>query len=131
MKSLEDIRADNAAAASRAAKKKQEPLVLEAEDVEDWRFVFPDLGDYIPLGWRLTENTILCDTSGFGTPAECALTVVELREHLCELQKQHPDYGYGIISAGQFQCILGIFERVPRCCCWESPKQESAAPNPG
>jgi hypothetical protein len=114
MKSLEDIRADNAAAASRAAKKKQEPLVLEAEDIEDWRFVFPDMGDYTPPGWHLTKSTLLCDVSGFGTQAEPALTVKELHARLRELQKQHPEYGYGIISAGQFQCLLGIFVRTPQ-----------------
>ena len=113
MKSLEAIHRDDAIAASKAAQERKEPLILEKQDIEEGHYMFPYLGDYTPLGWRLCKRPepLFCDTSGMGAPAERALTVSELRLRLKKLRRQNPNYGYGILSVGPFQLYLGIYLR--------------------
>ena len=53
---------------------------------------------------------LLVDSSGFGTPREVAMTGPEFLKFV----RQHPGYGYGIVEAGQFQVVIGVYRRTVR-----------------
>lgn len=88
-----------------------------------------NLGDYIPKGWRrfninkwveewdlpcsykfLKNGGLFVDSSGFGSSNEPALTVDELLNVMSQLLINRPNLGFGIISQGQFQLTIGVFE---------------------
>jgi len=113
MMSLSTIRELSRQAASTAAKQHKVPYVVEREDIEDFKlngrisFRIPNLGDYIPRGWKRTEREpLFVDSSGFGAPGEPALT----QEQFINALK--PGYGYAVIQAGQFQVYVGEFEKM-------------------
>jgi hypothetical protein len=99
--------------AVRAAQKKLEPFVLwDAEEVDLMPpFPFPVLGDHRPDGWELVEEWF-CDSSGFGTDDEPALSSRQLKDKLKEYTRKPGTYGFGVTSVGQFQVYLGVFTRV-------------------
>ena len=111
MMSLATIHALEDEAARRAARKHLRPYVIwDANEIESYPpFPFPNLGSHRDRGWELVSEWI-CDSSGFGASDEPALTVERLKNELRITQAEHPRYGYGIISEGQFQIILGVFE---------------------
>jgi N-acetyl-anhydromuramyl-L-alanine amidase AmpD len=47
----------------------------------------------------------MADASGLGGENEPALTVRQLKARLTR-------YGYAIVEVGQFQVVIGVFERV-------------------
>lgn len=115
MMSLAQLHYRNAEAAAIAAAEDRRPFVVTIEDIESWRvaiergldfqFPFPDLGDYVPDGWELTEE-LFVDATGFdmhdaGGPA---LSIAEMVERL------EPGKGYAITEVGEFQLYLGKFE---------------------
>ena len=69
---------------------------------------FPNLGAHRPIGWRLVEHRLV-DAYGWGDESEPALTPRGMRawvtEHLTS------GSGYAIIEVGQFQVVVGRFER--------------------
>ena len=100
-------------AAQEAEENGLEPLFIDADlkvKLEDNTFTddecLPFLGDYVPPGWKLTDKTYFCDTSGMGQPGERALTMEEFAKEL------GADYGYAITEAGQFQCYVAQYESV-------------------
>lgn len=103
----------NREAAVKAKQSKTLPLVLTEDMVAAFKadpyhagFKFPHLGDHRPRGWRLMD-TIFCDTSGFGSSSEPALTIMQLANRL------KAGMAYATIEVGQFQAYLGEF-RAPR-----------------
>jgi len=88
----------------------------------------PFLGDYVPNGYERVHvgetfggnygygtadhAHLFVDSSGFGGRGELAMTVSQFAEFV----QRHPGYGYGIIEAGQFQIVLGVYRRrlVPK-----------------
>lgn len=109
MMDLRTIELMSMEAAERAAKKNLQPFVVEQTDIDRWRgetprFPFPNLGSFVPAGWR-EERELFVDTSGFGAPDEPALTASQLVEQL------KPGRGYGITRIGQFQAYVGEFVR--------------------
>jgi hypothetical protein len=95
-----------------AAESNLQPYVpFDAAEIDRWpRFPFPNIGSYRPEGWKLIDDW-LCDKTGWGALHEPALTVNQLKARL----KQHADaeqtYGYAIIEEGQFQIVLGVFQK--------------------
>jgi hypothetical protein len=116
MMSLGTIRAMSAEAAEKARKAKKLPTTFfDENDVEEFFAghkgrVFPNLGDYVPKGWKLVSH-LWCDSSGVGQPDETALTRDQLRAKIAEHVRDGNEYGYGVIEAGQFQLGLGMFKK--------------------
>jgi hypothetical protein len=80
---------------------------------------FPFLGDYVPEGWVKFEvngdhKTYFVDSSGLGEPGEAALTVREFLEVLKQYKLSGDPFGFGIIEAGQFQVVVGVYKIDPR-----------------
>lgn len=102
-------------AEKKAKRAKRKPLVLaESEDVDhlgNAGYGIPDFGDYRPKGWKLVDHW-LCDSSGFGMDHELALTRRQLKERMKEKIAEGKQYGYATIEQGQFQVVLGVFEKV-------------------
>jgi hypothetical protein len=103
-------------AGATAEDKGLEPHVFE-HDYEFERippFPFPNLGSYLPEGWRVVDEDVqeelFADSSGFGAEDEPALSVTQLLDKLRELFAAHPDWGYGLTTVGQFQVNIGVFE---------------------
>jgi hypothetical protein len=90
-----------------------------------------NIGNYTPKGWRrfdvnkwveewdlpysfkfLDKGGLFVDSSGFGSDNEPALTVDQLLDVMAQLLTQRSDLGFGIISEGQFQITIGVFENV-------------------
>jgi hypothetical protein len=104
-------------AAYRAAREHQRPILVEAEDLAHWRGLlkagqtphlpFPTIGDLKPKGYTLLDY-FMVDNSGFGAKDEPALTVRQLLDPAIGLQVGK---AYAIIEVGQFQVVLGEFER--------------------
>lgn len=106
---LRTIRALSDEAARAAAKAKRQPYVpFDADDIERLPSI-PFIGDYVPRGWVLVE-TLFCDTSGFGSDREPALT----RKALVAKMKAglKSEFGYAVLEAGQFQAHVGVFKKV-------------------
>lgn len=53
---------------------------------------------------------IFVDSSGFGAPGEGALTFSEF----IDLVRANPQYSYAIVEAGQFQVVVGVFDKANR-----------------
>ncbi len=104
-------------AARRARRKKIVPLVLaEPEDVDRLGTLghrIPNLGDHRPKGWKLVDQWF-CDKQGFGGEGEPALTLRQLKERMKERLADGELYGYGMIEEGEFQVMLGVFEKVEK-----------------
>ena len=100
-------------AARKAAREKKIPYTpANIEEIKEYAtaghpFPFPNLGSHIPRGWKLVE-TFMCDSSGFGSEDEPALTINGFRNKL--LADHEKGYGYAVVQAGEFQVIMGAFE---------------------
>lgn len=70
---------------------------------------FPNIGSYEPFGWELVESQLV-DSSGFGADDEPALTLPQLRAWVSE--NLRASSGYAIIEEGQFQIVIGRFQKV-------------------
>jgi len=84
----------------------------------------PFLGDYVPRGFARVHvgqtfgdnygygtadhEHLFVDSSGCGGRGERAMTVGEFAEFV----QRHPGYGYAIVEAGQFQIVLGVYQRT-------------------
>jgi hypothetical protein len=100
------------------------PFVMMPEDIRamkrgDYSTVsIPMIGYDDPPGWKLTDRAdgvgvmgdkhglTLVDSSGFGTRGELALTLDQFAEWV------RPGYGYGIYEVGQFQVVVGEYEKT-------------------
>ena len=90
-----------------------------------------NIGDYTPKDWRrfninkwveewelpyshkfLDKGGLFVDSSGFGADNEPALTIDQLLDVMAQLLDNKPSLGFGIVSEGQFQITIGVFENV-------------------
>ena len=106
MMGLATIKRMSRESAEKAAAAHKEPFMMWEGDAETFPpFPFPNIGDHRPEGWELVES-LFCDSSGFGSSGEAALTVEQLKERL------KPGFGYAIIEEGQFQAYIGEFRKL-------------------
>jgi len=136
MMSGEVIREIQADAARAAAESGQIPAVVWDNDslAEDLR-AMPNLGDYIPEGWRLAEAgefealpgsypwqrnepdnpVFFVDKTGWGERGESAMTVDQFesaaRALVAEAAVASKTVGFGMVEEGQFQVYIGCFVR--------------------
>lgn len=80
----------------------------------------PFLGDYVPKGYRridapnepremgCVEGYLFVDASGWGAPNEPALT----QDEFLAYKEANPTLLFGITEAGQFQVVVGVYERI-------------------
>ena len=117
MMDLATIKHLSSQAARKAQRQKKSPLVLaepeDADSLGDPGYQIPNLGDYRPKGWKMIEHW-LCDKSGMGAEYEPALTIRQLKERIKDNITEGKIYGYGMIEEGQFQVVLGVFEKTKR-----------------
>ena len=110
MWSLEIIRKLNAEAGQRT--KGQEPTLVTKESLASMPpFPFPYLGEGCDQWDELwpRKTTLFCDTSGFGSPDEPALTLGQLKSRLDSLAEKGPFWA-AFESMGQFQGHLVIWQ---------------------
>jgi hypothetical protein len=119
--STEYINQLNREAARRAAREGLYPYTPEDEDlcsIADFTSTFckalPNLGNYIPAGWRKDENELFVDSSGFGSESEPALTLRSLRNKVKELKATDSSVGFALVDCGQFQVYIGVYHRDPK-----------------
>lgn len=103
MMNLESIEQLSREAGERAAIEEREPLVAFT-DKDEAVVKCPNLGDYVPNGWKLIDR-LFVDKSGFGGESKPALTVQQF------IDKVKSGLGYAIVEEGQFQLYIGVFER--------------------
>lgn len=97
--------------ADQARENDLEPLVFESLHDVDRRFSkVPNLGSYRPDGWTLAEWPLVdktgMDDSGPAMSLDSFLRWV--KSHLTDAKTS----GYAIIEEGQFQVVIGRFERA-------------------
>ena len=76
MNSLDTIRAAARNLAARAWAEGREPFLVEHEDIEDWLdalavgqipvFPFRLVGEHVPVGWEVTDRTLVVNENGHG-----------------------------------------------------------------
>jgi hypothetical protein len=105
LKTIRDLSRKQAAKAARLHKK---PYLFEEEDRGSFPpFPFPNIGDYRPKGWELTDSYFV-DKTGMGYDDEPAMPIERL------IKKLKAGYGYAIIEEGEFQLYIGEFKQVNR-----------------
>lgn len=117
MMSIDTIRQIAKEAGAKARKLKLEPYVPSSADLseakDDVKSVtghIPFLGTLVPKGWTKTDTVWFCDSSGFGAEDEPALTPKRFIKELTEFHATHPDHGYAIEEAGQFQVYVRAYK---------------------
>lgn len=110
--SLETIEAESRKTARNAAKQKKTPFLVEQEDIDTWKasrskLPFPALGSYKPKGFKLVDS-LFCDSSGFGTESEPALTYRQL------IDKLEAGKYYSLGDCGQFQVYVNVWEKIEK-----------------
>ena len=114
MWSLEVINYLNGEAAREAKRKQKGPTVPTLDEIDNFPpFPFPHLGPFVPEGWEQVEDANwFVDSSGWGRDDEPALSVRRFKNELRAYVEEHPDHGFGIIEAGQFQLYVAAFRPV-------------------
>ena len=111
-----EIRRMSDEAAKKAAEENQTPYVFYDENEVEGPgpFPFPSIGDYEPPNWERVGDDLMCDSSGFGSPGELALTANQLKAKIKELIGEHEEetIGFAITEVGQFQVYVGVFKKV-------------------
>jgi len=72
---------------------------------------FTYLGTYRPAGWELVDYATV-DKTGWGTEYEPAWTINHLHEFVLQTIDDGHQYGWAIIEEGEFQIVIGWFERT-------------------
>lgn len=67
--------------------------------------------DDIPPEYKLVE-TLFCDSSGFGSPYEPALTKEQVETRVAELLEEHSCLHSALTGIGQFQVYLSLYKRT-------------------
>lgn len=114
MMSPETIREVQREAAERAAAENLTPFVFWPEDEPDTGMV-PFIGDFVPRGWRLVR-TYFVDATGWGREDEPAMTIPAWQAEVRRVSAEYAEKpgitpGWAIVEAGQFQVVVGLFER--------------------
>lgn len=104
MMSLESIEQLSREAGEQAADEEREPLIAFV-DKDEAMVKCPNLGDYVPDGWKLIDR-LFVDKMGFGDADGRCLTVEQF------IEKVKSGLGYAIVEEGQFQIYIGVFKKV-------------------
>tara|TARA_B100000085_G_scaffold78231_1_gene70328 strand:- start:5126 stop:5527 length:402 start_codon:yes stop_codon:yes gene_type:complete len=130
MMDIDTIVALNKEAGNKAKRHGIKPTTFESQNLSVKNLgEIVNLGNYIPKGWKrlnikkyvmswelpyshkiLNKGGLFVDSSGFGQPNEPALTIEQLISLMAKLLSNKPSLGFGIISQGQFQLTIGVFE---------------------
>mgnify|MGYP003133333305 FL=1 len=130
MMDIDTIVALNKQASNKAKRHGIKPTTFEGQTLSVKNLgEIVNLGNYIPKGWKrlnikkyvmswelpyshkiLNKGGLFVDSSGFGQPNEPALTIEQLISLMAKLLSNKPSLGFGIISQGQFQLTIGVFE---------------------
>lgn len=107
----------NAEAALAAAAKNLQPFIpwdiseIDAIGIDFLRKI-PNIGSLdVSDAWDLLDE-VLVDSSGVGGPGEAALTVTGCLEFIKEQVTESASRGFALVGTGQFQVILGVFEKL-------------------
>ncbi len=107
----------NAEAALAAAAKNLVPFIpWDANEIDvlgvDLLRQIPNIGSLdVSDAWD-EINTVLVDSSGMGSESEPALTIRGCLEFIKQQVEESSSRGFAIVSSGQFQVVLGVFERL-------------------
>ena len=132
MMDIDTIVALNKEAGNKAKKDGIKPTTFEHKTLDRFDLMkIVNLGNYVPKGWKrldvnkyvmkwelpyshkiLGKGGLFVDSSGFGQPNEPALTIDQLISLMAKLLSNKPSLGFGIVSEGQFQITIGVFENV-------------------
>ena len=132
MMDIDTIVALNKEAGNKAKKDGVKPTTFEHKTLDRFDLMkIVNLGNYVPKGWKrldvnkyvmkwelpyshkiLGKGGLFVDSSGFGQPNEPALTIDQLISLMAKLLSNKPSLGFGIVSEGQFQITIGVFENV-------------------
>ena len=132
MMDIDTIVALNKEAGNKAKKDGVKPTTFEHKTLDRFDLMkIVNLGNYVPKGWKrldvnkyvmkwelpyshkiLDKGGLFVDSSGFGQPDEPALTIEQLISLMAKLLSNKPSLGFGIVSEGQFQITIGVFENV-------------------
>jgi hypothetical protein len=111
------ITALNAEAALKAASKNLVPFIpWDAKEVEVLGINFfrqvPNIGSLdVSDAWDEID-TVLVDSSGLGSEGEPALTLGQALAFVIEQVTESASRGFAVVSSGQFQVVLGVFEKL-------------------
>ena len=132
MMDIDTIVALNKEAGNKAKKYGIKPTTFKQKKLDRFDLMEIEyLGNYVPKGWKrldvnkyvmkwelpyshkiLDKGGVFVDSSGFGQPGEPALTIQQLISLMAKLLSNKPTLGFGIVSTGQFQITIGVFENV-------------------
>ena len=107
----------NAEAALAAAAKNLVPFIpWDANEIDvlgaDFLRKIPNIGSLdVSDAWE-EINTVLVDSSGLGSESEPALTVRGVLAFIKEQITESTSRGFALVSTGQFQVVLGVFEKL-------------------
>jgi len=104
MMDLESIEQLSREAGKRAAEEEREPLIAFI-DKDEAVVKCPNLGDYVPDGWKLIDRLFVDKFFSDDSDGRC-LSVGQF------IAKVKSGLGYAIIEEGQFQLYIGVFEKV-------------------
>jgi len=124
MMSGEVIRQMSDEAAQQAAANQMLPTVVWSDEtLEDDLRGIPNLGDYVPYGWRMAEcnefetlgdsDSLFVDSSGWGSAGELAMTPDRFYRAVRSLiaEATPKTLGFALVEVGQFQVYVGVFVR--------------------
>lgn len=117
MYSSSTLQSLNAEAALVAAAKNLVPFIpWDINEIDtigiDFLRKIPNIGSLdVSDAWDLLEE-VLVDSSGYGAPGEAALTLNGCLEFIKEQVTESTSRGFALVGTGQFQVILGVFEKL-------------------
>ena len=76
------------------------------------RFNIPFLGDYIPEGWKIIDETVFVSTvvGPVSWNSSSAISQSELYNRIVE-KLDDGNVGYGVIEQGQFQVLVSLYRK--------------------
>lgn len=107
----------NADAALAAAAKNLVPFIpWDAREIETLGInllrQIPNIGSLdVSDAWEEID-TVLVDSSGLGSEGESALTVRGCLDFIKNHVEECSHRGFAIVSTGQFQIVLGVFDKI-------------------
>lgn len=87
-----------------------QPVILSSHDDVETLIPYPALGDDTDNVELEHLESLFCDSSGFGSPRERALTAEQLFEKLKEMIDEHGPIAVGTGEVGQFQLYLEVWK---------------------
>lgn len=117
MYSLKVIKSMNKRAHAKAVQEDMQPFIFfNEEEVGNLpQQCLPEFGDYRPTRWKMREETLFCDSSGWGSSDEPALSVEQTRDTILRIMREtEGTVGFAVIETGQFQVYVGVFDKVEK-----------------